>query len=67
MALTNYDTGAALTLSYAFTLASPVITQTLDPAADGMVAGSTYRLRITYTAYPSLNIFVRDLLVIVSD
>ena len=65
--VTNVDTEAVVDLTNAFSLASPVITQTLSPTADGMAAGQTYRLRITYTASFTGNVFARDLLVLVSE
>lgn len=67
VALTNIDTGAALTLSNAFSLATPVVKQTFDPATDGAVAGQTYLYRITYTASPSTNVYVRDLILVVTE
>lgn len=63
----NVDTNAAVTLSNAFALASPVVKQTLVPSADGMVANQTYRLRFTFTASFTGNVFVRDLILLVSE
>ena len=51
-AMTNADTGAAVTLSYTLTVIGATIQQTFAGVADGLVAGQTYRYRVTFTATP---------------
>ena len=70
--LTNSDTGQVVTLSNSPTVVTAasgmlaLVEQTIDGNNDAIVAGQTYRLRVTYTAYPTTNRFVRDLTIIVS-
>ncbi|MDE1904820.1 MAG: hypothetical protein KGH75_00025 [Rhodospirillales bacterium] len=73
IAMTNIDTGAAVTLTHAAIVVDnaagvpAVIEQLVDPTPDGMAVGATYRLRAIFQPAPALDTITRDLFVTVVE
>ena len=63
--LTRMADGALMSLTYRPVTSGNLITQVLD-GPNELDAGSVYRLRITFLASPSINVWAMDLLVTVT-
>lgn len=65
LTLMNGDSTAPVALSESATISGNIVYQQIDGPTE-TTAGGVYRLRITFTATPSVNVYAMDLLVNVS-